>query len=212
MTTTDHPLTEARADEKAMASLPPQHIVFAKDDEWIEEDLNYRERLLALVEFTANWVRTATPFDPHHDARPWQDCTRKGVCAGDLVEARAYEHLRIGVAGRQYENGDWYTEGGHLLTDDRWPLRRIPAPTPPAEEVELPAEFGAVITDVEADLGETVRLDRMVWTGRRWAYKYHSATAGFITSCTLPDGTRARRDGDRADGTPRFVEVQKGEK
>ena len=29
---------------------------------------------------------------------------------------------------------------------------------------------------------------------------------------TLPDGTRARRDGEREDGEPRFVKVQEGEK
>ena len=33
-----------------------------------------------------------------------------------------------------------------------------------------------------------------------------------LRSATLPDGTRARRDGEREDGEPRFVKVQEGEK
>ena len=203
MTTTDHPLTETDAAETLLAASGKRRAEFKIPDDWEAILRGFR------AAFDAGREHERAQADPHHDPRPWQDCARKDICAGDLVETQCGDLLYVGVAHHQDSDGDWLTERGHLLTNGyRWPLRRIPAPTPPAEEVELPTEFGAVITDVEVDLGETVRLDCMVWTGRRWTYHYYSAAPEFVLTCTLPDGTRARRDGERADGTPRFIKDQ----
>lgn len=71
--------------------------------------------------------------DPHHDSRPWQDCIRKGIRKDDLVESQLGGTLVIGVAHHQDADGNWFAEFGYRLTwGDHWPLRRIPAPTPPA--------------------------------------------------------------------------------
>ena len=259
---------------------------------------------------TENQHPAAEIINPHHDPRPWQDCTREDIREGDLVEHLSRNLVSIGVAHRQDENGDWYTKDGMVLTNgDRWPLRRIPAhtveketpmpetttpaeplartllavpeghgaphhdvgrikpddivmqvdesgsiraarvhyqdmdgdwrakngdiitwaarradrpdaltvwpaPTPPAVEVELPTEFGAIITNA-ITIGPihhyvAPRLLRVVDS---WFDDHEdSCTADHITAFTLPDGTRARRDGERADGAPRFVKVQVGEK
>ena len=154
-----------------------------------------------------------TPADPFHDPRPWQDCTREDICAGDLVEARRGDQLYVGVSHQQDEDGNWYTEGGHMLTlRDHWPLRRIPAPTPPAEEVELPTEHPAHITDVETEHCARcayMALDRDGdWCGVDRQGVLRDWVPRDITAFTLPDGTRARRDGEHEDGTPRFVKVQ----
>lgn len=148
---------------------------------------------------------------PHHDG----DKIRPGDFVLQVDESG---FIRAGIAHHQNEDGRWYTQNGLCIT---WPVERAdrpdaltiwPAPTPPAEEVELPGEFGAVITDVEADFGETTRLDRMVWTGRHWTYRDYSTVPEFLAAFTLPDGTRARRDGEREDGRPRFVKVREEEK
>lgn len=172
--------------------------------------LNVREaRTLARAARAA--LAVATPADPHHDPRPWQDCTRKDIREGDLMEAQVSDLLRGGVAHHQDAAGDWWTEGGYRLTGGaRRPLRRIPAPTPPAEEVDLPG-VPCVLTDVQ--LREALAAGVALWTG------LEVVVAGFdgravthpaqdLTAFTLPDGTRARRDGDHADGTPRFVKVE----
>lgn len=197
-----HPLSEARAAELWDARL----------DGSFWRELNSDQRENALTDMRSGWdaamraAYDAGEADPHHDPRPWQDCTREDIREGDLVEAQSGDRLLVGVAHRQAENGDWFTEDGWMLTDgDYWSLRRIPAPTPPAEEVELPTEFGAVITDVEVDFEETVRLDSMVWTGLRWTYKDYSTITKLILAFTLPDGTRAIRDGQYEDGAPRFI-------
>lgn len=190
---TTHPLTEI-TDEMCDAAVVPL---------W-GRALNDRKAMRAAL----SAALAVAPADPHHDARPWQDCTIKDIREGDLLAARRGDTLIVGVAHHQDEHGDWNTEGNYLLTyGDRWPIRRIPAPTPTDEEVEvaLPTEFGAVITNVEVDFEETVRLDSMVWTGLRWTYKDYSTTTKLILAFTLPDGTRARRDGQYEDGTPRFV-------
>ena len=88
--------------------------------------------------------------------------------------------------------------------------------TETAEEVELPGEHPAHLLDVEIT-GRAkcvhMELDRYgYWIGvdqegypRQWPLRW-------IAAFTLPDGTRARRDGWHEDNTPRFVKVQEGEK
>ncbi len=86
--------------------------------------------------------------------------------------------------------------------------------TPPAEEVDLGAfEFGdkvtnALIPEIAAGHQTLLYLGSETWArhGARVCQTTH------IAAFTLPDGTRARRDGEHADGTPRFVKVREGEK
>ena len=94
----------------------------------------------------------------------------------------------------------------------RRPLRRVPAPAPPAEAVELPTEPPAHITDVEHKSGDVcayMALDNAGdWCGVTTQGRFRDWRARNLVAFTLPDGTRARRDGEHADGTPRFVKVE----
>ena len=210
---TDHPLTEAHAAE-LWDGVPRRVVAF----EW--EDMNAEEMAHALAAmratFDAGREHESEHTDPRHDPRPWQDCTREDICAGDLVEARRGDSLIVGVAHDQNGHGDWWAEDGwHLTWGDRWPLRRIPAPVPPAEVVELPTEHPAHLLDVkgvDGDVCDHMALDRFGrWRGVDQCGVLRDWTSHFITACTLPDGTRARRDGDRADGKPRFIKVQEAQ-
>ena len=99
---------------------------------------------------------------------------------------------------------------------DQHPLTET-APTPPAEVVELPTRRPAHLTDVEAGGVDGVACAYMAldldgdWIGvgedgmlRVWRPRR-------IAAFTLPDGTRARRDGNHEDGTHRFVKVGEGD-
>ena len=149
----------------------------------------------------------------HHDADQ--------IKAGDFVAQMDRDgFIRAGFAHLQRGNGNWGTESGGLIA---WAAERAdrpdaltvwPAPTPPAEEVELPTERPAHITDVTDRDGDTcayMALDYQGWwrgvdqngAPRQWNRKW-------LAAFTLPDGTRARRDGQHEDGTPRFI--KEGEK
>ena len=81
---------------------------------------------------------------------------------------------------------------------------------PAVEEVDLPSE-PCVLTDVQLRDGVALWTDLVaVATGfnRRAVTIPNNDLAAF----TLPDGTRARRDGEHEDGTPRFVKVGEEEK
>lgn len=90
------------------------------------------------------------------------------------------------------------------------------ATTPPAVEVEMPTEFGAVILDpIWSTRGYTraVHLGEGVWAAEITpGADVRTYLLRDLTSATRPDGTRVRRVGERADGAPRFVKVQVGEK
>ena len=84
---------------------------------------------------------------------------------------------------------------------------------PPAEEVDLPTEFGASIRDVKVHGGEVnIGHKISVCGGTAWVDDQGGLIpANYLTAFTLPDGTRARRDGEHEDGTPRFVKVEDGQ-
>ena len=145
---------------------------------------------------------------PHHDA--------------DRIKAEDFAmqvdrdgfFIRAGIAHRQDQDGDWQAKDGRLIT---WAAARAarpdavtvwPAPTPPPEEVQLPGEPRR-LTDVALSGGE--KIAEAAWTGAVLLYARHPlatnlvvAPADQIEQWTL-DGTRARRDGERPDGEPRFV-------
>lgn len=214
---TDHPLTETAAAEMWDAKATPTLASWGLLPRAFPGNCPARLAILRAA-FDAGREHEREHADPHHDPRPWQDCTREDIRKDDMVETQVGDRLRISVAHHQDEYGNWYTKLGYPLSyDDNWPLRRIPAPTPPAEEVELPGEHPAHLLDVEGEDGDVcayMALDRHGdWRGvdqdgvpRGWIWED-------IAACTIPeDGTRARRDGDRPDGEPRFVKAQEGEK
>ena len=154
------------------------------------------------------------------DDCPWEPLSGGPVRVGDEVRRDANGITRIAVVAFVDAAGDPWTAEGVLigrLNIGTWYVRRtVPAPTPPAEEVELPGEHPAHLLDVEIT-GRAkcvhMELDRYgYWIGvdqegypRQWPLRW-------IAAFTLPDGTRARRDGEHEDGEPRFVKVQEGEK
>ena len=145
------------------------------------------------------------------DDRPWEPLAPDDpLHAGDEVWREWCGVSTRGIFDVQHPDSQVYTaERGHLghRAIGTWCVRRrIPAPTPPAEEVELPTE-PCVLTDVQLRDGVALWTDLVaVATGfnRRAVTIPNNDLAAF----TLPDGTRARRDGEHEDGTPRFVKVQ----
>lgn len=153
--------------------------------------------------------------EPHHDG----DKIRPGDFVVEMDEGG---FTRIGVAHRRDEAGDWEAENGYLIT---WATRRAdrpdaltiwPAPTPPAEEVELPSEHPAHITDVETDGGHVSAYMALDvdgdWCGVSTTGLFLDRRPQDLAAFTLPDGTRVRRDGEHEDGTPRFIQAQEEEK
>ena len=158
--------------------------------------------------------------NPPADAdRPWEPLNGP-VRVGDEVRQEAFGFAVTAVVARVDGRGDPLTAEGAIIGDLRhgtWYVRRtVPADTPPAEDVELPGERPAHLLDVKIT-GRAkcarMELDRYgYWIGvdqegypRQWPLRW-------IAAFTLPDGTRARRDGEHEDGEPRFVKVQEGEK
>ena len=147
---------------------------------------------------------------PHHDAGR--------IKADDFVlQVDRDGSIRGGLANHQDRDGDWWDEHCRRIT---WAAVRAdrpdavtvwPAPTPPAEEVELPGEPRR-LTDVVLSGGE--KIAEAAWTGAVLLYARHplatslmDAPADQIEQWTL-DGTRARRDGERPNGEPRFVKTK----
>ena len=226
MTTTQHPLTDG-----AIAGIWTKHAstlgVFTYDGRRPSSDLPVvRHALRAAFDAGREHERTTTPAEPlartllavpeghgapHHDAGK--------IKAEDYVlQVDKGGFIRAGIAHRQDQDGDWRTAGGRLITNaarraDRPDALTVwPAPTPPAVEVEMPSEHPAHLRDVEGWDGE--RFAYMALDGGgHWCGVDQDGVARvwplrWIAAATLPDGTRARRDGERPDGEPRFVKTQ----
>ena len=205
---TDHPLTEDRAVEMWDASP-------------CSEGYEFRGMLTVEQDATVYAMRAAFDAGREHertnpdvDARPWEPLNGRTPRVGDELRVELNGITRSGVVGRVNEYGDPWTNEGALIGRARvgtWYVRR--AATPPAVGVELPGE-PCVLTDVQ--LREVLAAGVALWTG------LEAVTTGFngravahsasdLTAFTLPDGTRARRDGNHADGTPRFVKAGGGD-
>lgn len=152
---------------------------------------------------------------PHHDA--------KEIKPGDYVMQLDQDGLiRGGRAHHQDRGGDWHAKGGRIVAwaafraDRPDALTVWPAPTPPAVEVEMPAMHPAHLPDVkgvDGDVCAHMALDRFGrWRGVDQVGVPRDWPPHFIAAFTLPDGTRARRDGEHENGEPRFVKTQEGEK
>lgn len=151
---------------------------------------------------------------PHHDAGR--------IKPGDFVMQVDWDgYTRAGIAHHQDGDGDWCTENSVSIT---WAASRAdrpdaltvwPAPTPPAEEVELSDEFGAVILNPRwgvRSYTRAVHLGEGVWAAEITpGAQVYTHLVRDLRSATLPDGTRARRDGEHANGEPRFVKVQESD-
>lgn len=199
--TPDHPLTETAAaelwDTHAADTVPW--------DDWYGGS---RRALTAMLRAAFDAGREHERTNPD-DPRPWEPLAPGDpLHAGDEVWRWWCGVSTRGTFDVQHPDSQVYTaERGHLghRAIGTWCVRRrIPAPTPPAEEVELPSE-PCVLTDVQLRDGVALWTDLVaVATGfnRRAVTIPNNDLAAF----TLPDGTRARRDGEHEDGTPRFVE------
>lgn len=171
----------------------------------------------AIAALTAALPHLVSPDDP----RPWEPLAPGDpLHAGDEVWRWWCGVSTRGIFDVQHPDSQVYTaERGHLghRAIGTWCVRRrIPAPTPPAEEVELPGEFGDVILNPRwgtRSYARAVHLGEGVWAAEVTpGADVYTHLARDLRSATLPDGTRARRDGDHEDGTPRFVKVREGEK
>ena len=171
----------------------------------------------AIAALTAALPHLVSPDDP----RPWEPLAPGDpLHAGDEVWRWWCGVSTRGTFDVQHPDSQVYTaERGHLghRAIGTWCVRRrIPAPTPPAEEVELPGEFGDVILNPRwgtRSYARAVHLGEGVWAAEVTpGADVYTHLARDLRSATLPDGTRARRDGEREDGEPRFVKVQEGEK
>ena len=170
----------------------------------------------AIAALTAALPHLVSPDDP----RPWEPLAPGDpLHAGDEVWRWWCGVSTRGTFDVQHPDSQVYTaERGHLghRAIGTWCVRRrIPAPTPPAEEVELPGE-PRLLTDVVLSGGEEIA--QATWTGDVLLYARHPlattlvvAPADQIEQWAL-DGARARRDGEHEDGTPRFFKVGEEEK
>lgn len=205
---TDHPLTDERIEQFRDRHIDP----YSYAQEIFDAGREHERANPATAEPLARTL-LAVPEGhgaPHHDV---------GRIKPDDIVLQIDEDgtIRGGRAHRQDEKGDWQTEARGYITWGAWRADRPdaitvwPAPTPPAEGVELPSEHPAHITDVEIDGGHVcayMALDNsgdwcgVSTQGRLWACGPHE-----LAAFTLPDGTRARRDGDHPDRKPRFVKA-----
>lgn len=174
--------------------------------------LAYRNRVTPALRAALNHPDAPGLFTGEDD-RPWKPL-KKGdpLHAGDEVRQEWYGVTRSGIVGSVDGNGDpWTAEGGYIgpILGGTWYVHR-PAPTTPAEEVELPTE-PCVLTDVR--LREALVAGVALWTGLEVVAAGFNGLAAVhpvsdLTAFTLPDGNRARRGGDHPDGEPRFFKTQ----
>ena len=222
MSTTQHPLTDTAAAEMWDASPRPDGCVFRG---MLAEEQHATVHAMRAA-FDAGREHEITPAEPlartilavpegygapHHDA--------KEIKPDDFVlQVDRDGHIRAGKVHYRDASDDWHTENDDIVTwaecrADRPDAVTVwPALTPPAVEVEMPTEFGVVITDPRWggwSYARAVHLGEGVWAAEITpGANVHTHLLRDLISATLPDGTRARRDGEHADGTPRFVKTQ----
>ena len=81
----------------------------------------------------------------------------------------------------------------------------------------MPTEHPAHLTDVvETEGGDHIAYAALnveeLWCGVDQDGYLHTLTPELIAAATHPDHGPIRRDGEHANGEPRFVKVQEGEK
>lgn len=223
-----HPLTEITDEMRRAAASAYEDMAQVTRPENHEKCLNAAlEAAIAIAPTPTPTPATAEPLArtilgapeghgaPHHDA--------------DQIKAEDYVmqvdrdgFIRAGKAHCQAADGDWHDENGGIVT---WATKRAyrpdaltiwPAPTPPAEEVDLPTEFGDVILNPRwgaRSYARAVHLGEGVWAAEVTpGADVYTHLAHDLAAFTLSDGTRVRRDGKHEDGTPRFIQAQEGEK
>lgn len=221
--TTEHPLTETAVAALWNAHRTPNALPF---HEQVRDYVRDQTAMLRAAFDAGREHERTTPAEPlartllgvpeghgapHHDADQ--------IRPGDVVlQVDRLGYVRSGIAHHQDGVGDWITESGRViawaaLRADRPDALTIwPAPIPPAEEVELPTEHPAHLTDVEIDDGDAcayMALDTDGhWCGVSTQGRLRALRSHNLAAFTLPDGTRARRDGKHGDGRPRFVKVE----
>lgn len=105
-----------------------------------------------------------------------------------------------------------YNKGWEGVTALRKANPHRPVQDRSAEEVDLPTEFGDVILNPRwgaRSYARAVHLGEGVWAAEVTpGADVYTHLARDLCGATLLDGTRARRDGEHEDGTPRFVKVE----
>lgn len=214
MTITQHPLTETDAAEMWNGS---NDLTYWTDWTGLERDQMLATLRAAFDAGREHERAQATPADPRHDPRPWEPPGQDDpLNVGDEVKREEFSGgvttIRRGIVARVDKDGDPVAAGDEFIGyrfRGTWHVRRrIPAPTPPAVEVEMPGE-PRLLTHVVLSGGE--KIAEATWTGAVLLYARHPlatslvvAPADQIEQWTL-DGTHARRAGVRADGEPQFV-------
>ncbi|MDY6054362.1 hypothetical protein [Micrococcus sp.] len=177
MTATEHPMTETAAATLWDASRDPRRSMADRHEEMHQDD-----RATAVTA-----LRAAFDAGRDYERTTPAEVTEEMVEAASDVLCRSVEREVVRAALEA----------------------ALAAPTPPAEEVELATKHPAHLLDVQNDDGDTCAHMALCgagyWHGVDQDGDIRAWGPWRLTAFTLPDGTRAHRDGEREDGKPRFV-------